>query len=112
MLKEFGNSDRIRLKKGVVPSIFYAVEEKIVSCIDNSISDHNYAKRSSNMQVNKSVRRELFIEPYKLNEEFSNKRLKLFEVMLLVFISLFNTYCMYSGQIKRNSLYYDTNFYV
>ncbi|KAL5233403.1 hypothetical protein ACI65C_000813 [Semiaphis heraclei] len=52
---KFGNSDRNRLKRGIVPSIFPLVQEKsndILSSINNSNFDHNYAKCSSN-QVNK-----------------------------------------------------------
>jgi len=85
------------LKRGIVPSIFPLIQEKsndILSSINNSNSDHNYAKCSNN-QVNKLVRRELFIESYELDEELPNKRLKLFEVMLLVIILLFNKSCIY-----------------
>lgn len=79
------------MKKGVVPSIFSSIDKTsndILSSVNNSNSDHNYAKCLSN-QVNKSVRRELFIEnidiePYELNVEHPNKRLKLFEVLFLI----------------------------
>ncbi|KAL4149528.1 hypothetical protein QTP88_003461 [Uroleucon formosanum] len=69
------------IERGIIHSIFPLVQEKsndILSSIKNSNSDHNYAKCSSN-QVNKSVQRELFIEPSELDEELPNKCLKLFE---------------------------------
>ncbi|KAL4144113.1 hypothetical protein QTP88_006343 [Uroleucon formosanum] len=56
---KFGNSDHNRFKRGIAPSIFPLIQEKsndILSSINNSNSDHNYTKCSSN-QVDKLVRR-------------------------------------------------------